>query len=216
MLFELCRSGWALAPVLPVLATVLFLYIGSSGVPMSIATAQTALENIFAPPPSLDWAALAIGDDLKKLEKTADLYERQALEWRSNIARQMQEGLKRLESAVAGIPKNEADKAIFDATTIALKALEESIATFSVPMHANPEISSKLELISKLSGNSGKFLRKLFRRIERIRVAQHAASVDAYYGMLAFRSEHAESEKVGKTFGDPQDLGAFLRQHIAS
>jgi hypothetical protein len=183
---------------------------------MSLAAAKSDLANIFAPPPSFDWADVVIGDDLKRLEKTADMYERQALEWRSNIAKQMQEGLKKLEVALADIPTNEADKAILEATWAPLKALEESIATFSVPMHANPEISSKVELISKRSGSAGRFLRKLFRRIERIRIAQHAASVDAYYGMLAFQSEHMEDGKGGQAFSDPEELGAFLRQHIAS
>ncbi|MDB5579162.1 MAG: hypothetical protein JWR80_4338 [Bradyrhizobium sp.] len=183
---------------------------------MSLAAAKSDLANIFVTPPSFDWADVLIGDDLKKFEKTVDLYERQALEWRSNIARQMEEGLRKFEVALGGIPEDEAKKVILEVTGSVLKALEESIATFSAPLHVNPEISSKVEFISKLSGSSGKFLRKLFRRIERIRVAQHTTSVDAYYGMLAFQSEHSGDAKGGKAFSDPQELGAFLRQHFAS
>jgi hypothetical protein len=183
---------------------------------MSLALAKNDLADIFTPPPSFDWANVVIGDDVKKLEKGFDQFERQATEWRSAIIGQMQEGMKKLEAGVSSLPKGEADKIVASAVSNVLQALEESIKTFSTPMHANPEMVSRVDQLSKLSNSAGRFVRKLLRRVEKIRVAQHSTCVDVYYGLLAFQSEHADHEKGGRAFSDPEELGACLRQHIAS
>jgi hypothetical protein len=183
---------------------------------MSLAAAKNDLANIFTPPPSFDWADVVIGDDLKKLEKGFDQYERKATQWRSTIVGQMQEGVKKLESEVSALPREEADKIVAAAVGQVLEALEGSIATFNEPMHANPEIVSRVDQLSKLSNSAGRFVRKLLRRIEKVRVAQHSACVDVYYGLLALQSEHVNDGKGGKTFSDPEELGTFLRQHLAS
>jgi hypothetical protein len=183
---------------------------------MSLAAAKIELANIFTPPPSFDWADVVAGDDLKKLEKGFDQYDRQAMQWRSTIVGQMQEGLKKLETGVSPLPKDEADKIVAAVVGDVLKALEESIATFSTPMHANPEMAGRVDQLSKLSNSAGRFVRKLLRRIEKVRVAQHSTCVDVYYGLLAFQSEHTDGRKDNRAFGDPEELDAFLRQHMAS
>lgn len=182
---------------------------------MSLAAAKNDLASMFTPPPSFDWADAVIGDDLKMLEKRFERYEHEAIQWRSTIASHMQQGLGKLEAAVSGLPKDEVDRMIAGAVGNALEALEEDIATFSAPMHANPEIASRVDQLSKLSTSAGRFVRKLLRRMEKVRVAQHSACVDIYYGLLAFQSEHVEDRGNGKSFRDPAELGTFLRRLIA-
>jgi len=181
---------------------------------MSLALAKNEL--LFTPPPSFDWTNALIGDDLKNLEKKFDRFEQQSIHWRTAIAGQMLEGLKKVEAAVSELPKDEANKMIVEAVGSVIGALEETLRTFSEPMHANPEIAVRVEQLAKLSNSAGKFVRKLLRRVEKVRVLQHAACVDVYYGLLAFQSEHVEDGRDKKTFSDPTELGAFLRQNMAS
>lgn len=169
---------------------------------------------VLSPPPAFDWADIVIGDDLKALEKRFDQYEAETLRWRSTIAAQMQAGLKKVEASIPDVPKEQAAQLIDEGVRSILEVLEKNIESFSVPMHDNPEIVSRLDLIAKLSTKAGRFIRKLLRRAEKIRVAQHATCVDMYYGLLAFRSEH-EARAGGETFSDPSELASFLRRQIA-
>jgi hypothetical protein len=50
---------------------------------MVAATATKDFANIFTPPPSVDFASLLVGDDLKQLEKQVDRFEVEAIAWRS-------------------------------------------------------------------------------------------------------------------------------------
>jgi hypothetical protein len=170
---------------------------------------------IFSPPPTFDWTDLVIGDDLKALEKRVDLYETSSRGWRATIGLQMQTGLKEVEGSLTGVPKELAAEVIAKSFGGVLKALEENIENFSVPMHSNPEMKAKLEELAKLSTSAGKFVRKLMRRVEKIRVSQHSVSVDLYYGLLAFLSEHTDEANQGETFSDPSNLGSYLRRQIA-
>jgi hypothetical protein len=176
------------------------------------ATAED-FDQIFTPLPSLDWATLLIGGDLKKLEKGVELFESQAIEWRATSLAKMQSlkhGLKEQTDVATTTPS------VSEILELAIKAVEETIATFSGPMHSSPEMAQKIDQLSKLSNGAGKFVRKLMRRIEKIRVAQHASLVDMYYGLLAFRSElEGKDEEAGESFNDPAALGAFLRRQIA-
>lgn len=182
---------------------------------MSLVAAKNDLASMFTPPPSFDWADAVSGDDLKTLEKRFARYEHEAMQWRSTIAGHMQLGLEKLEGAVASLPKDEADRLIVGVVGNVLVALEGNIAVFSTPMHANPEIAGRVDQLSKLSTGTGKFVRKLLRRMEKVRVASYSACVDIYYGLLAFQSEHAEDREKGESFRDPAELGTFLRRLIA-
>jgi hypothetical protein len=180
---------------------------------MAAAATATDFARIFTPPPSLDWATLLIGDNLKQLEKRVDLFESEAIAWRANTLTKMQSlqhGLKEQTDVAISTPS---DSEIWEQV---IKNVEETIATFSTSMHSDPEIAQRLDQVSKLSSSAGKFVRKLMRRIEKIRVVQHAALIDMYYGLLAFRSEiDDKNDETGESFTDPAALGAFLRRQIA-
>jgi hypothetical protein len=95
------------------------------------ATAKD-FDQIFTPPPSLDWATLLIGGDLKKLEKGVELFESQAIEWRATSLAKMQSlkhGLKEQTDVATTTPS------VSEILEPAIKAVEETIATFSGPMH---------------------------------------------------------------------------------
>src|SRR5947209_20342061 len=101
-------------------------------------------------------------------------------------------------------------------TSTVLKVIEESFSSYSVPLHAVPDTAAKLDLLATLSRSSGNAVKKIYRRIERIRVAQHATTVDLYYAVLALQSEHLDDAKGGEAFSDPEKLRVFLRQHVPS
>jgi hypothetical protein len=181
--------------------------VASEG-PMAATATAKDFAQIFTPPPSFDWAMLTVGDDVKQLEKAIDLFETQAVEWRASTFTKMQslqQGLEQVELAISP-----------ELLEQAIKAVEETIVTFSAPMHSDPEMAVKIDQLSKLSTSVGKFVRKLMRRIEKIRVAQHAALIDMYYGLLALRSElEGKDNEPRESFSDPAALGAFLRRQIA-
>jgi hypothetical protein len=166
---------------------------------------------IFTPPPSFDWAMLTVGDDVKQLGKAIDLFETQAIEWRASTFTKMQSLQQGLEDAELATSSS-----VSELLEQAIKGVEETIVTFSAPMHSDPEMAAKIDQLSKLSTSVGKFVRKLMRRIEKIRVAQHAALIDKYYGLIALRSElEGKDNEPRESFNDPAALGAFLRRQIA-
>jgi hypothetical protein len=182
---------------------------------MSLVAAKTDLVQIFASAPSFNIDDVVAGD-IAGMEQALDTYEANAAKWRSGIALQFQEEVKKLEAALAGVPKAVADEAIVDMTSTILKVIEETFSSYGVPLHAAPDTAAKLDLIATLSRNSGNAVKRIYRRIERIRVAQHATTVDLYYALLAFQSEHLDDAKGGATFSDPEKLRIFLRQHMPS
>jgi hypothetical protein len=183
---------------------------------MSLAAAKTDLVQIFASAPSFNFDEVIAGD-LAGMEKALSSYEAEAAKWRSGTVQLFQDAVKKIEAATAGVPKTVADETIVEWTLAVLKIVEEAIPAFSVPLHhANPDIAAKLDLIAAVSRNSAKTVRRIFRGIERIRVAQHGALVDLYYAVLAFQSEHLHDAKGGEAFSDPERLRVFLRQHVIS
>ena len=136
------------------------------------------------------------------------------MQWRAAIVVQMQAGLKQVEASIGGLPKDVAGRLIAESFSSVLRAIEVNIEAFSVPMHSSPEMASKLDELARLSTSAGKFVRKLMRRVEKVRVAQHSVCVDIYYGLLAFQSEYTDAEP-GEIFQDPSELGSFLRRQIA-
>jgi hypothetical protein len=183
---------------------------------MSPAAAKTDLAQIFASAPSFNFDEV-IASDISGMEKALSSYEVEAAKWRCATLQLFQDAVKKIEAATAGVPKTVADETIVEWTSAVLKIVEEAFPAFSVPLHdANPDIAAKLDLIAAVSRNSAKTVRKFFRRIEQIRVAQHGAMVDLYYAVLAFQSEHLHDAKGGEAFSDPEKLRAFLRQHVIS
>ncbi|WP_295845415.1 hypothetical protein [Tardiphaga sp.] len=172
------------------------------------AVAET-FANIFTTPPSLDFAMLVVGDDLKQLEKRVDQFEIEMIRWRATL-------LPKLEPAFEEIKRTlpvgrEAEETVSDA----IKVVEDGIAAFSEPLHSDPAVAERIHQLGSISANAGKFVRKLMRGIEKSRVAQHAFFIDMYYGLLAFKSELNKSPEERQNFDDAKKLGAFLRSQIA-
>jgi hypothetical protein len=165
--------------------------------------------NIFASPPSLDFAMLVVGDDLKQLEKRVDQFEIEMITWRATLLSRLQPALDEIERMLP------AASDVGRAMSEAIKVVEDGIAAFGKPLHSDPAIAERIDQLSKISSSAGKFVRKLMRRVEKIRVVQHAFFVDMYYGLLAFRSELEKEPEAARSFDDPAKLGAFLRSHIA-
>ena len=165
--------------------------------------------DIITPPPALDVAMLLVGDDLKQFERQVDQFETAMLQWRATLLPKLPPALdemKRMRPTASDVEAN---------VLVAIKTVEDGIAVLSTPMHGNPAISDRIDQISRVSNSAGKFVRKLMRRIERIRVAQHAFYVDIYYGLLAVKSEMEKGPEQDRSFSDPAELGAFLRSRIA-
>ena len=178
---------------------------------MVATTAAKDFANIFTPP-SVDFALLLVGDDLKQFEKQVDRFEVEATAWRSSSLSKLPKALDELKKI---IDDGEGGSSINEILSEAIKIVESGIETFSNPMHSDPVMARKMDQLAKLSVSAGKFVRKLMRRIEKTRVAQHTALIDMYYGLLAVRSELEKESEAVETFDDPAKLGAFLRSQIA-
>ncbi|MBB5046522.1 hypothetical protein HNR60_001267 [Rhodopseudomonas rhenobacensis] len=178
-----------------------------------MVTAAHSFEHIFTAAPSVDFAALLVGDDVKRLEKAVDQFEIAAATWRANAISRLS-NLERFPVVSGQAVGEPLAPSGVGALSAAMKAVEEGIEAFSKPLHSNSGVAQKIEQIAKLSASTGRFVRKLLRRIEKIRVAQHAAHVDIYYGLLALHSE-LEQTKPTESFSDPEKLGAFLRSQLA-
>jgi hypothetical protein len=166
------------------------------------------ISSIFTPPRSMDLAALLVGDDLNQFEKTIDQFDLEAASWRAQAM------AKLANFRPLGGPPSKAEESVRGDLAGALQAVEAGIETLSQPLHSDPAVAQKVAQLTELSAGAGKFVRKLMRRIEKIRVAQHAAHVDLYYGLLALQSELDKSEPL-EPFEDPSKLTAFLRGQIA-
>ena len=182
---------------------------------MSAATLVNDFARDFRPPPAVDWATFLIGDDLKHLEKMVDRFEKDAIDWRAMLQSRIVPLLDSVKAADAGKDNQGGEKTAKEALAVLVKSLNESIARFGRPMHERPDVAAKLAQLPKLSPDAGRFVRKLMRRIERVRVALHATCVDAYYGILAVQSELDKDTQPQESFTDPDALGKFLRQSIA-
>jgi hypothetical protein len=182
---------------------------------MGLAAASDEFSHIFTPPPSVDWAALVIGDDLKNFERMIDRFENDQTVWRTETAAKMRTGLQKLSAAAADLPRNSAKEIYAAGLAPAIEALNETIKSYSVPLHEQqPAVSGLVETLGSLAPGSSKFLRKQLRGIEQLRVVQHNACVDWYYGLLAFLSEFEDEAERGPSFSDPDELERFLRQSL--
>jgi hypothetical protein len=179
---------------------------------MVAATVARDFANIFTPPPSVDFALLLAGDDIEQFEKRVDQFEIEATAWRSSSLSKLPKALDELKKMS---DDGEDGSLINEILPDAIRVVESGIETFSNPMHSDPVMARKMDQLAELSASAGKFVRKLMSRIEKIRVAQHAALIDMYYGLLAVRSELEKESEAVETFDDPAKLGAFLRSHIA-
>jgi hypothetical protein len=154
--------------------------------------AASNLAEIFTPSPAMDWTLPSVADDLKKFETQVDRFEAEAATWRAKaIARLSKLNLDAPDRAIAVTELN-----------AAIVAVEKGLAAHSRPLHAEPEVV-------------GKVMQELLRRIERIRVAQHAVHVDLYYGLLALQSELEGNALETEDFRDRAKLGASLRSQLA-
>jgi hypothetical protein len=162
---------------------------------------------IFPPSPVMDESLLTVSDDLKELERRIDSFDVEAANWRASAISKLSQ--LRVDSGVALSERNAAQAEL----AAALGVIEKGLKVFDTPMHASPDVARSVDRLTSVSGSSVKFARKLLRRIERIRVAQYAAHVDLYYGLLALQSEFEDPE-ASETFRDPEKLGAFLRKQL--
>jgi hypothetical protein len=176
---------------------------------MSRAIVTQLSAGIFAPSPTMDAALLIVGDDLKSLERRIDQYEVDAIAWRANAISK----LSKLDIAhVSGAQDRDA---IGDQLTSTITVVENGLKILAQPLHADSAVADKVQQLGKASTGAGKFVRKLLRRLERIRIAQHAAHIDLYYGLLALKSELDGNPAETEEFSDPAKLGASLRKQLA-
>jgi hypothetical protein len=182
---------------------------------MSVAALKQESLHIFSPPPTTDWAAIWVGDDVKAFEKNTDRFESEMLRWRTKTASDLRVAFEKMKVAARDVPSAVRIAAVHEAVEPTLKAVEEVIEAYSIPMHSTPEFSDRIDLIGKLSASTGKSLRKLMRRIEKIRVAQHNFCVDMYYSLIAFQSEFDPEGNEGESFSEGAKASAFLRKLIA-
>lgn len=177
---------------------------------MTNATASKDISDIFAPSPVMDSSLLSVVDDPKQLERRVDGFEAEVTAWRSSaIAR-----LSQLEINPENLDATDRD-AVIRQLNGAIGNVEAGLKSLSQPLHAVPAVAQKVKQLAGVSKAAGKFIRKLLRRIERIRVAQHAVHVDLYYGLLALQSELEGNKAEGERFRDPAKLGASLRSQLA-
>jgi hypothetical protein len=181
---------------------------------MGVAALVNDFTRELKPPPSVDWAAVAVGDDLKRLEKSVDQFESSAIEWRATWLPNHARLLDRVKAEV--MKGEEYDEVALNAALATLiQSLDGTIATLSRPMHEKPDLSEKITQLSRMSRDAGKFVRKLLRRVERTRVSLHALCVDMYYGILALESELDKDAQQQESFTDPAALKEFIRQKTA-
>jgi hypothetical protein len=181
---------------------------------MSLAAISNEIAQIFAPPPSTDWASL-ISDDLKNFERMVDRFETEMTTWRANTTAKAREGLDKLRGLAAELPKSVALEIFTKNLADAQAQLDEALKSYSVPLHENPDIARLLSTVTGLAPSSSKFLRKQFRRVERVRVANYNALVDWHYALLAFLSEFEPDGERGPAFSDADDFEKFVRRSLA-
>jgi hypothetical protein len=148
---------------------------------MTNAGLLSNFSGIFASPAMVDGAALAASDNLDQLRHRVNEYNAEAASWRAGVVAALSQ--LRADDDF-GLSDNDAAQATL-ATT--LEEVEEQLKALATPLLAMPGVALSVDRLSGLSSGSGKLVRKLLRRIERIRVAQHAAHVDLYYGLLALQ-----------------------------
>jgi hypothetical protein len=166
------------------------------------------IASVFTPPPRMDLASLPAGNHLKHLEKRIEKYETEALEWRATWTPKFGPALDRIKAEIGDGSS--------EALTKLLSSVETALVTLRTPIHEDPVIAANIDEIAKATPTAGKFLRKLMRRLERVRVSLNAVCVDLYFGILAVQSEleNGKEEETKNTFSDPVALGAYLRRHV--
>jgi hypothetical protein len=164
------------------------------------------IASVFTPPPRMDLASLTAGNNLKHLEKRIEKYETEALEWRATWTPKFGPALDQIKSEIGD--------GSTEALTKLLSSVETALVILKTPFHEDPVVAANIDEITKATPTAGKFLRKLMRRLERVRVSLNAVCVDLYFGLLAVQSELENgNEETKNTFSDPVALGAFLRRH---
>jgi hypothetical protein len=170
------------------------------------------ITRVFTPPPKVDWASVPAGDDLKRLEKRIEKFETDAIEWRATWAPKFGPALERIKADI--VNSSSPTGPVSEALTKLMSSVEETLGTLKTPIHDDPVVAAKIDEFARVAPTAGKFLRKLMRRVERVRVSLNATCVDLYFGILAVKSELENGKEEPKeTFSDPAALGAFLRRN---
>lgn len=180
---------------------------------MTALAAQIDFALMLIPPPKADLAFAVVSGDLKSLEKRVGSFEQEALEWRIGLVAGLRKVLSQADAGIKDIQEEEKLDVVRRLFFPLNDLFEGMIRDFSTPMHVEPEFATKIEEISKLSSSAGKFVRKLMRRVEKIRVAQYNACIDVYYALLAFQSEF-DRESTGPSFTDGNSAEEFLRKQF--
>jgi hypothetical protein len=165
------------------------------------------IASVFTPPPRVDLASLPAGNNLKQLEKRIEKFETEAIEWRATWTPKFGPALDQIKAEIGDGPS--------EALTKLLSSVETALATLKTPFHEDPVVAANIDKLAKATPTAGKFVRKLMRRLERVRVSLNAVCVDLYFGLLAVQSEleNGNEEEAKNTFSDPVALGAYLRRH---
>lgn len=183
---------------------------------MGLALRKEDYDDLFAAPPAVDWtAAFAAVEDLNDLRRIADRIEADTRTWLAGMSERLQAGLSDIENKIAGLPRDEVRRFMLPLLDEAIAAASSTIEAHAESFHERGDAKEIFEKLKKVSGPTGKFLRKQINRIEDIRVRRHNGALDLYYTLLAFRSELEEDGSGGPSFDDPSLLGDFLRKQVA-
>jgi hypothetical protein len=165
------------------------------------------IANVFTPPPRMDLASLPAGNNLKDLEKRIEKYEAEALEWQATWTPKFGPALDQIKAEIGDGSS--------EALTKLLSTVETALVILKTAFHEDPSVAANIDKLAKATPTAGKFLRKLMRRLERVRVSLNAVCVDLYFGLLAVQSEldNSKEEEAKNAFSDPAALGAYLRRH---
>ena len=178
------------------------------------ALAKIEFDKIFAGPPKVDISLLVVADDLKRIERLADSFERQLLTWRTKTSASLRGALQTMMLDARKIAKAEAYVSAKPQIELAIGSVEDAMRAFGTPMHADPEFAEKLETLRNLSPAAARAVRKQLRRVEKMRVTSYNFCVDSYYALLAFLSELDPDDNQKESFVDPEKLEDSLRKAL--
>lgn len=154
-------------------------------------------------------------DDVKAFERSVTKAAAALRVWKAQSMGSMRTALDRLKKEMVSMPLEDAASFLLPHIDLALDALDRQIADNSTPVRDRPEVANAVASFGSDAGPAGRFLRKQINRIEDLRVEQLNVLVDMTYGLMAFRSELRPDDGPAGAFDDADDLGAFLRSHVA-
>jgi hypothetical protein len=76
------------------------------------------------------------------------------------------------------------------------------------------ETDLKIAKAASADANAARSLRELQKRLSKAGTDFINALVDYYYFLLSLRAEHDPDARGGPSFGDPDDLAAYLREQL--